>query len=89
MNPECQWYLALLLTAVHSVRWATRALYTDMVWRKLRFDALRGRQRAGQLMVAKFKAKHGDPEKAVLVVGDWGALALGGPVAAPALVDCT
>ena len=48
-----------------------------MVWRKLRFDALRGRQRAGQRMVAKFKAKHGDPEKAVLVVGDWGARASG------------
>jgi hypothetical protein len=74
VNPER--YLAYL-TALHSVRWATRALYTDMVWRQLRFDALRGRQRAGQRMVAKFKAKHGDPEKAVLVVGDWGARASG------------
>ena len=74
VNP--QRYLAYL-TALHSVRWATRALYTDMVWRKLRFDALRGRQRAGQRMVAKFKAKHGDPEKAVLVVGDWGVRASG------------
>jgi len=74
VNPER--YLAYL-TALHSVRWATRALYTDMVWRKLRFDALRGRQRAGQRMVAKFKAKHGDPEQAVLVVGDWGARASG------------
>ncbi len=40
VNPDR--YLAYR-TAVHSVQWATRALYTNMVWRKLRFDALRGR----------------------------------------------
>ena len=53
------------------VSYTLKPVYTNYLLRKLRWNSYMSRQRSEDKMINQIRIKFGDPDKTILVLGDW------------------